>query len=103
MACELIVTDDAHEDVDQVLGYITGALYNPAAASSLLAQIEACFDQLREFPLSFEECRTPRLRDRGYRKAVVDNFILIYRPVRSENRVYILRFLYGGRDYEKLL
>lgn len=50
-----------------------------------------------------ECCHDLRLRALGYRKVVIGNFLLIYHPVEAENRVYILRFFYGGRDYEKLI
>lgn len=54
-------------------------------------------------PLMFERCRNPRLRNPGYRRAVIKNYVMVYRVVESEHTVYILRFFYGSRDYEKLI
>ena len=103
MAYKLIVTEAAHNDLDEALGYIAGRLANPAAAAHLLEQVEACYEQLRSFPLLYEVCRDARLQSLGYRKAVVDHYILVYRPTEDEQTVYVLRFFYGGRDYEKLI
>lgn len=103
MVYDLIVTDEAHRDLDEALDYIGGHLSNPGAASGLLRQVEACYERLRDFPSMYERCRDPHLREQGYRKAVIGRFVLIYRPSEEERTVYILRFFYGGRDYEKLI
>lgn len=103
MAYNLIITDDAHNDIDEVLAYITKILSNRTAATSLINQIDACCAQLVEFPFSFEPCRDSRLKNFGYRKAIIDNYVMVYRPLEEEHSIFILRFFYGGRDYEKLL
>lgn len=103
MAYKLVVTRAAHQDLDETLAYIARQLGNPTAAGKLLEQVEACYDQLRTFPYLYEACRDPRLNGMGYRKTTVGNYILIFRPSESDQTVYILRFFYGGRDYEKLL
>lgn len=103
MAYDLFVTEAAHEDLEEALGYIAGDLANPGAAAKLLDQVEACYEQLKLFPRLYEHCHDLRLRSLGYHKVVIGNFVLVYRPVEKEKRVYILRFFYGGRDYEKLI
>ena len=54
MAYELIVTEAAHSDLDEALDYIVHRLSNPTAAVSLLDQVEACYGQLRHFPMLYE-------------------------------------------------
>ena len=103
MAYDLFVTEAAHGDLEEALGYIAGDLANPSAAGNLLKQVEDVYGQLKDFPLLYENCRDLRLRNLGYRKVVIGNFVLVYHPVEDEKRVYILRFFYGGRDYEKLI
>lgn len=103
MAYDLFVTEAAHEDLENALDYIAGNLANPGAAANLLDQVQACYEQLRDFPMLYESCHDLRLCNLGYRKVVIGNFVLVYHPVESEQRVYILRFFYGGRDYEKLI
>lgn len=103
MAYDLFVTEAAHEDLEEALGYIAGDLANPSAAANLLDQVEGCYEQLKDFPMLYECCHDLRLRNLGYRKVVIGNFVLVYHPLEAEQRVYILRFFYGGRDYEKLI
>jgi plasmid stabilization system protein ParE len=103
MAYDVFVTEAAHQDLDEALGYIAMQLENPGAASKLMQHVEACYAQLTDFPMLYEHCHDLRLRNLGYRKAVIDNFVLIYSPIETEQRVYILRFFYGAKDYEKLI
>ena len=103
MAYDLFVTEAAHEDLEEALSYIAGDLSNPGAASKLLDQVEAVYGQIKDFPMLYGCCHDLRLRNMGYRKVVIGNFVLVYRPVEEEKAVYILRFFYGGRDYEKLI
>ena len=103
MAYDLFVTEAAHEDLEEALSYIAKDLANPSAAANLLDQVEAVYGQLTDFPMLYECCNDLRLRNLGYRKVVIGNFVLVYHPVENEKRVYILRFFYGGRDYEKLI
>ena len=103
MGYNIVVTENADRDLEEVLDYIIHALGNPSAAANLLKKTEECCEQLRRFPFLYETCRSPRLRESGYRRAVVDNYILVYHPVEKEHTVYVLRFFYGGMEYEKLI
>ncbi len=103
MPYKLVITDDAHQDLDEALGYIAHRLSNPAAAAKLLSQVEECYTQLHTFPFLYELCHDTRLQTLGYRKTVIGNYILVFRPDEAKQAVYILRFFYGGRDYEKML
>ena len=103
MAYKLIVTEAAHQDMDDALGYIAGRLSNLPAARKLLAEVEKCYEQLRKYPFLYEACHDLRLQQLGYRKVVIGNYVLVYHPIEDAETVYILRFFYGGRDYEKLI
>ena len=92
MAYKLIVTQKAHQDLDDALGYIARKLANPKAAANLLDQVEKCYGQLRRFPFLYECCQDTRLNEMGYRKTVIGNYILVFRPVEQEQTVYVLRF-----------
>ena len=103
MDYKVVVTEAAHQDLDEAVNYLSNTLKNPCAAVKLLDRTQACYEQLRQFPFLFEACREPRLCEIGYRRAVIDSYILIYHPVKREHTVYIMRFFYGGREYEKLI
>lgn len=103
MTYKLIVTDTAHSDLDDALDYIANRLANPTAAADMLTQVEECYQHLCMHPFMYEACHDPRLRWLGYHRAVIGNYILVFRPDEAARAVYILRYFYGARDYEKLL
>lgn len=51
----------------------------------------------------YELCRDPRLHTLEYHKAVIKNFIMVYKVDKAAKAVHILRFFYGRQDYEKLI
>ncbi len=103
MAYKLIKTDSFQRDLDAVIGYIALSLENKIAAASLLDAVEKSYDGIERMPLMYEACHDPHLKELGYRKAVIRNYIMIYRVDEGAKTVYILRMLHGRQDYEKLI
>lgn len=101
MAYKLVKTDSFQHDLDAVIGYIVMALENKPAAAALLDAIEQSFDGIERMPLMYEACRDPHLRELGYRKVVIRNYIMVYQV--DEDKVNLMRLFYGRQDYEKLL
>jgi toxin ParE1/3/4 len=100
---DLLITEIAEQDLDGMVDYITGKLANPAAAGAFLDKTEECYGFLRRTPRMFNECADAYLKSRGYRKVLINNYLLIFRIDEKARRVYILRFFYGGQDYIKQL
>ena len=103
MGYKVLVTKSAEQDLDDIVSYMVNDLSAPKAASDFLDAVSGCYAYLRQTPGMFALCKSPNLSARQYRKAVIKNYILIYRFDEIEKTVFILRFFYGGRDYEKLL
>lgn len=103
MAYKLVKTDSFQRDLDAAIAYIALTLENKAAASSLLDAVEQSFDGLERMPLMYGFCNDPRLRALGYHKAVLKNYVMVYKVDETEKAVTILRFFHGRQDYEKLL
>lgn len=101
MTYKLVKTDSFQHDLDAVIGYIVMVLENRAAAAALLDAIEQSFDGLERMPLMYEACHDPHLRELGYRKVVIHNYIMVYQV--DGDRVNLLRLFHGRQDYEKLL
>jgi len=100
---DLLLTEIAEQDLDGIVDYITGKLANPAAACALLDKIEECYGFLKSTPRMYNECADAYLKSRGYRKALINNYLLIFRIDEKAQAVYVLRFFYGGQDYIKQL
>lgn len=103
MAYRVIETELASRDLDSILRYITVELANPSAASAFADELEACYSDLERMPMMYGACSDTRLKDLGYRKAVIKNYVMVYKIEESSKTVSILRFFYGRRDYEKLI
>ncbi len=103
MAYKLIKTDSFQRDLDAVIGYIVLSLENRIAAASLLDAVEKSYDDIERMPLMYEACHDPHLKELGYRKAVIRNYIMVYRVDEGNKTVYILRLFHGRQDYEKLI
>lgn len=48
-------------------------------------------------------CDNDRLKSKKYKKAVIKNYIMFYRVDEEKQTIYIMRFIYGRRDYINLL
>jgi len=103
MDYKLIVSELANSDLDGIVDYIINELRSPVAAAGLLDDIERCYEHLRKNPLMYEKCTDTRLEKDGYRKAVIKNYLLIYRFEDEIKAVKVARFFYAGRNCTKYL
>lgn len=101
MSYKLVVTKPAEKDLTDILQYISKDLSAPKAASDFLDEVLKCYDNISENPLMYAVCDNDRLKNKEYRKAIIKNYIMFYRI--DENIIYIMRFIYGRRDYINLL
>ena len=100
---KVTVSSRAEEDLDGIIGYIAEKLSSPAAASALLDKVYECYDNLEKNPYIYEECRNPVLKREGYRRVVVNNYIMIYKIYENAKAVVAHGFFYGGQDYTALI
>jgi len=99
MGYKLQITKTALQDLDAILAYIMVDLSNMEAALHLADEVEKRYNRLSENPYLYEECHQSLLQKAHYRKAVIGNYLLIYRIDRDQNIVYIERFFSDMRDY----
>lgn len=100
---DVIMTELANDDLDSIVAYIAEKLMNKSAASSFMDEVEKCISGLKQNPLIYSKCRDELLEKRGYRKALIKNYVLIFSVNETEKRVCILRLFYSGQDYAKLI
>ena len=100
---KLLITELAHQDLDSIVSYIAVQLANPKAAGDFLDEVTACYGFLKGNPMMYERCQDRRLGQEGYRKAVIKNYVLVYKINEESKIVSIMRFFYGAQDYTKLI
>lgn len=93
----------AYEDLDEIDTYISETLLNPQAAENLLDEMEKSIRQLEQFPYVGSEVEDSSLADKGYRKLVVQNYLIFHIVDLEQKQVVIMRILYGAREYHNLL
>ena len=97
------MTPKAADDLDNIYRYISEELFATSAATNILERIEKEIMRLKEFPFSCNYLADEYLRNKGYRKLIVDNYIVFYLIVEEREQVIIMRVLYGKQKYEDLL
>ena len=99
MAYNISITDGASAELGEILDYIINRLQNPNAAKDFLDKVGECYGRLAENPKIYQLCDYENFKEKGYRKAVVKNYVLIYRIDEAAKAVYILHIFYGRQNY----
>lgn len=99
MKYKLYVSELAHQDLDKIVSYIAVQLANPIAAREFLNEVDKCYGFLKGNPWMYSRCQDQRLSNKGYRKIVIKNYIIVYKIDKESGIVSILRFFYGGQEY----
>ena len=100
---KLVITELAHQDLDSIVSYVAVQLSNPKAAGDFLDEVTSCYGFLKCNPMMYERCQDSRLGQKEYRKAVIKNYVLVYKINEASKTVSIMRFFYGAQDYMKLI
>lgn len=93
----------AMNDLDDIFCYISKDLFAENTATELLERIDSSIMQLREFPKLGNRLTDEYLRIKGYRRVIVDSYIIFYIVNDERKKVIIMRILYDKRKYEDLL
>lgn len=97
------VAPKAFDDLDEIYSYISHELDNEGAADNLLEKLETSIMRLKEFPFSGSFVRDETLKDKGYRKLIVDNYIAFYLVKEEKKQILVMRVLYGRQKYQDLI
>lgn len=95
---KLIVSELAHQDLDNILSYIVVQLANPMASGDFLDEVDKCYSHLKSNPMMYAKCQDKRLEKEGYRKALIKNYVLVYKINGVSKTVIILRFFYSAQN-----
>ncbi len=98
---ELVLTDMAKEELNEIYDYISSHLQATNAAKKLMEKIENNFLLLEQNPYSCVEV-TIKPHNDIYRRLVIDNYIALYEIIEDKKQVVIYRVIYGKRDYLKI-
>ena len=98
MAFRLEYSEQAAQDLDEILNYISINLNSPIAAKNLYLEVQKKHVHLRENPFIYSLYHDEKLRKKGYRTVPVKNYIIFFTINENDSIVDIIRILYAKRD-----
>jgi plasmid stabilization system protein ParE len=83
--------------------YIADVLKAPIAANNLLDEIEKYENLLEDTPNIFSFVSDEYLRAKGIKYVMIKNYMMFYTINENEKTVDVIRFLYGRREWKRIL
>jgi len=103
MTYAIHITKTAEMDLVSAANYIEFVLKNPSAADNLLNLAYDKIQILSENPFIHHIVDNPVLASWGIRFVSVNNYLAFYTIDEKSQTVYIVRFLYGKRNWITIL
>ena len=103
MNYEVRITRAAENDLNEAADYIEFVLLNPQAADDLVDAVEETLPTLAQYAQRYALVDDPVLRAWGIRFVQIKNYLAFYTISEEEQKVYIVRFLYGKRNWISIL
>lgn len=95
---EIILTDTAKEELEEIYEYIANCLLEEKIAYKLMNKIEQHILRLEQNPYSCVEIHI-KPHNEAYRKLVIDNYIVLYNIEEKYKQVVVYRVIYEKKDY----
>lgn len=99
----ILVSPAAHKDLDDIRNYISVKLCNPTAAERVITNIISAVKTLREQPFIGAQLNSKIEFDTPLRYLVNGNYLVFYSVDVDNDKVEIVRIIYGRRDYAKII
>ena len=97
------LTETAESDIDATYEYFSETLENPDATSDLADELEIQIDKICKRPETGKLVENEFLRRNDVWRFLVKNYIAYYLIDDENETIVILRFVYSGRDQDKIV
>jgi plasmid stabilization system protein ParE len=94
------ITENALKNIDDITGYIAYINHQPFNAIRVGDAIFEVIDRIGANPYTFRECEEIPTKNKIYRKAVCQSWLIVYRI--DNNEIVIVGILYGSRRASKI-
>ena len=94
----VILYPRAFRDIDDIYAYIALEKMTPENAKGQTDRIWDAIKSLEQLPESHQDRLVGRFAGKGYKQLIVDNYIIIFKIDKEQNRVYIVTVQYQGRN-----
>ena len=96
-------SEQAAQDLSDIIEYISGILCNPGAAERFYDEVNKKRQNISKNPFMYPLSRDEKLNIEGYHVVVIMNYLLFYFIDEADMVVYIVRIVYGKQDFISLL
>jgi len=94
----VILYPRAFRDIDDIYAYIALEKMSPENAKGQTDRIWDAIKSLEQLPESHQDRLVGQFTGKGYKQLIVDNYIVIFKIDKEQNRVYIVTVQYQGRN-----
>lgn len=94
----VILYPRAFRDIDDIYAYIALEKMSPENAKGQTDRIWDAIKSLEQLPESHQDRLVGRFAGKGYKQLIVDNYIVIFKIDKEQNRVYIVTVQYQERN-----
>lgn len=103
MKYKILRTDNAEEQLRDIIFYIADDSGDIGLALGYLDKIETAINRLREFPMSGNVPRYSIFKKQGYRVIIVERHLIFYKINDEDKLVIIYAIADGRREYLNLI
>jgi addiction module RelE/StbE family toxin len=98
MDYDVLFSEEAENDLECIIHYITDELRSPQAAGRFFTTVSRKLELIRDNPYIYPLHHLKQLQLNGYRFAVIGNYLMFYTIEEDQSRAYIIRIVYGKRN-----
>ena len=98
MDFQVKLSKQATQDLWDIIEYINDVLFNHDAADQFYNEVNKKLNKISENPFIYPLSRDKQLLAKGYRTAVIGNYLMFYSVDESVKAAYIIRIICGKRD-----
>jgi toxin ParE1/3/4 len=102
MAFQVKYSEQASDDLNDIVEYIHDELENPHAAERFYRKVMEKNGFLRDNPFMYPLHHDKKLNEKGLRFIAINNYILFYIIDEDNKIVNVVRIVYGRRDIPTL-
>lgn len=103
MVYDVKFTSQFEDDLDDALTYISQKLCSPTAQKMLFEKVNEVISNIKKYPLIYPIYHNETIAQKGYRYAVVNNYLIFYTVNDDSGIITIIRFIYGKQNITYLL
>lgn len=100
---KVYISEPAEQDLKAIVQYINSHLCAPTSAMAMIELFEEKMISLEDMPQRYSLVTDERLSLLGYRKIVVNKYLIFFSVDEANKVVDVERILYGRRDWMRII